>query len=87
MLKHALGMVFAGILGLVADAQQSPSTQNCLHGQSETAAQAARRQAALQLARQINTTEAQAFVMASCQRSSACAYSGCVAPGFCSRAK
>ena len=34
-----------------------------------------------------NTTEAQAFVMASCQRSSACAYSGCVAPGFCSRAK
>ena len=60
MLKHALGIVFAGILGLVADAQQSPSTQNCLHGQSETAAQAGRRQAALQLARQINTTEAQA---------------------------
>ena len=58
--RPAAAAVVLVALGSVADAQQSPSTQNCLHGQSETAAQAARRQAALQLARQINTTEAQA---------------------------
>src|SRR5204863_9792132 len=40
--------------------RHSPPPQNCPQGPSETAEQAARRRAALQMARQVNTTEAQA---------------------------
>lgn len=60
MTKHFFAVAFAGLLAWGVAAQQTPQPQNCLHGPSETPAQAARRQAALQLARQINTTEAQA---------------------------
>src|SRR5205807_4939984 len=39
---------------------QQPAAKNCLHGTPEAPAQAARRRAALNLARQVNTTETQA---------------------------
>jgi hypothetical protein len=53
--------VIAAILGAVSlglAAGQTPP--KCLHGPSESADQAGRRRAALELARKINTTEAQA---------------------------
>ena len=60
MRKYAVAAALTGFIGFSAAAQPHQPPQNCLHGQSETPAQAARRQAALQLARQINATEAQA---------------------------
>jgi len=60
MLKLGIAAALVGGIALSMAAQQSPPPQNCLHGPSETADQAARRRAALQMARQVNTTEAQA---------------------------
>ena len=60
MLKLGIAAALVGGIALSVAAQQSPPPQNCLHGPSETADQAARRRAALQMARQVNTTEAQA---------------------------
>ncbi len=60
MRKLGVVAALAGAIGLSVAAQQPPPPQNCLHGSSETADQAARRRAALQLARQVNTVEAQA---------------------------
>ena len=56
----AIVAALAGAIGLGAAALQSQPPQNCLHGSAEASDQAARRRAALQLARQVNTTEAQA---------------------------
>ena len=56
----AVVAALAGAIGLGAARQQSQPPQNCLHGSAEASDQAARRRAALQLARQVNTTEAQA---------------------------
>jgi len=60
MLKLGIAAALVGGIALSVAAQQSPPPQNCLHGPSETADQAARGRAALQMARQVNTTEAQA---------------------------
>jgi hypothetical protein len=61
MRKTGVAAALAAAIGLGAAAQQPPPpAQNCLHGPSESADQAARRRAALQLARQVNTVEAQA---------------------------
>jgi hypothetical protein len=60
MRKVTSAVVVAALLAFTAAFGQSQAPANCLHGSSETAAQASRRQAALQLARKINTTEAQA---------------------------
>jgi hypothetical protein len=60
MRKIGAAAILAGGIALGAAAQQPQSPQNCLHSPAETADHAARRQAALQLARQVNTTEAQA---------------------------
>jgi hypothetical protein len=59
MRKIGVAAALAGAMALSAAAQQPPA-QNCLHGPSENSDQAARRRAALQLARQVNTVEAQA---------------------------
>ena len=56
----AVVAALAGAIGLGAAAPQSQPPQNCLHGSAEASDQAARRRDALQLARQVNTTEAQA---------------------------
>lgn len=55
MLKHVVAFAVAGSLGL---AFQPASPPECLHGPSESADQQARRAAALQFARQLNTFEA-----------------------------
>src|SRR5204862_2338730 len=60
MRKIGVAAALAGAIGLSAAAHQPSPQPNCLHGQSENADQAARRRAALQLARQVNTVEAQA---------------------------
>jgi len=62
MARLVATMMFAAVVATVAGTgagRQGPP-DNCVHGSSETTEQAARRRAALQLARQINTTEAQA---------------------------
>ena len=59
MAKYITALAVAGAIGWSAAAQQ-PATPTCLHGPGETAAQAARRRAALDLARKVNTTETQA---------------------------
>jgi hypothetical protein len=59
MMKWLCAAMLATVAGWSAAAQQPPAS-SCLHGPSETAAEAARRRAALDLARQIITTEAQA---------------------------
>ena len=59
MAKHLVGAALAALVAWGAAAQPPPAA-NCLHGPSETSAEAARRRAALDLARQVNTTEAQA---------------------------
>jgi hypothetical protein len=53
-------MGFIGLSAFVVFMGAAPQKQECLHGSSETPPQAVRRQAALQLARQLNTTEAAA---------------------------
>jgi len=60
MWNCAVAAVLAGsvVFGAAGGLAQAP--RSCLHGPLETAAEAARRQSALQLARKINTTEAQA---------------------------
>jgi hypothetical protein len=61
MRKYALALTLAGLFGWgTAPAQE----RACLHGPSETAAQAARRQAAIGFARLINTTEFRAHTQA-----------------------
>jgi hypothetical protein len=61
MRKFGVALTFAGVFGWgAAPAQERP----CLHGPSETAAQAARRQAAVAFARLINTTELRAHTQA-----------------------
>ena len=57
MWKYAAALTLAGLFGWgTAPAQE----RACLHGPSETAAQAARRQAAVAFARLVNATEARA---------------------------
>jgi len=59
-MKHVIvAVALAGAVSYGIAAEQA-APQNCLHGTSESPEQAARKRAALQLARQINTTEAQA---------------------------
>jgi hypothetical protein len=53
----ALAVVAPMAWGLIGTAQEPP----CLHGASEAPAERARRQAALQFARQLNTLEAAAY--------------------------
>jgi len=60
MIKYFLAVVSAVAVGAGAAAQQPRQPANCLHGSSEAPDQAARRRAALVLAKQVNTTEAQA---------------------------
>ena len=57
MLTRAIAIVVFGLSAVGASPAQEPA---CLHGSSETPAQAARRQAALRLARQVNTRESAA---------------------------
>jgi len=57
MLKHAVAIALIGLSGLGPVAAQK---QECLHGSSEAPAQAARREAALRLARELIATEAAA---------------------------
>jgi hypothetical protein len=54
MWRYFLPLAFAGLLALGAAPAQERA---CLHGPSETPAQAARRRAAVEFARLINTTE------------------------------
>jgi hypothetical protein len=56
MVKYALALLAAGAIGFAAESAQDRKT--CLHGPSETADQRARRVAALEFARQVNTFEA-----------------------------
>ena len=61
MRKTGVAAALAAAMGLGAAAPQTPPpAQNCLHGPSESADQASRRRAALQLAQQVNKVEAQA---------------------------
>jgi len=60
MRKVGVAAALAMIVGFSVAAQQSRSAPNCLHGPAEAADQAARRRAALQLAHQVISTEAQA---------------------------
>ena len=60
MAKFVAGAALAALVAWGAAARQPPLAQNCLHGPSETTAEAARRRAALNLARLVNTTETQA---------------------------
>jgi len=61
MRKCALALTLAGVFGWgTAPAQD----RACLHGPSETAAQAARRRAAVEFGRLINTTELRAHSQA-----------------------
>ena len=59
MANYLTALAVACVLGWTA-AAQTPATPACLHGPGETPAQAARRRAALDLARKVNTTEVQA---------------------------
>ena len=61
MRKYAVALTLAGVFGWGAVPAQDRA---CLHGPSETAAQAARRQAAIGFARLINTTELRAHTQA-----------------------
>jgi len=61
MLKYAVALMLAGVFGWGAAPAQERA---CLHGPSETAVQAARRRAALEFARLINTTELRAHSQA-----------------------
>jgi hypothetical protein len=56
MARYALSLMLAGALAAVAGTAQDDKT--CLHGRSETADQRARRVAALEFARRLNTFEA-----------------------------
>ena len=62
MWKYAAALMLLVPSGLLPGAAQKPG--GCLHGQSEIPAQAARRQAALQLARELITIEAAAHQQA-----------------------
>ena len=55
MRKYVLALALAGLIGFVTLPAQEPT---CLHGPKETTAQSARRTAALEFARQLNTFEA-----------------------------
>jgi hypothetical protein len=57
MLKQTAVAVLIGIIGTGTAPQQKAQNPNCLHGASEAPAQAARRDAALDLARKIISTE------------------------------
>lgn len=57
MLKHAAVVALVGIIASGTAPQQKAQNQSCLHGASEAPAQAARRDAALELARKIISTE------------------------------
>ena len=61
MRKYAVALTLAGVFGWGAAPAQDGA---CLHGRSETAAQTARRQAAIGFARLINTTELRAHTQA-----------------------
>ena len=61
MRKYAVALMLASVFGWGAAPAQERA---CLHGPSETAVQAARRRAALEFARLINTTELRAHSQA-----------------------
>src|SRR5262249_8248021 len=60
--RSTIAVAVAGLVAMAAAASQRAPARPCLHGSPEAPEQAARRRAALNLAREVNTTEAKAKI-------------------------